>query len=302
MGRLLLLIAWSAAGVCGQSLDQRIRQAVGQFHGATSLFAKNLDTGATYGLRESERVRTASTIKLAIMVTVFDAVEHGRAKWADKLTLHEPDKAAGTGVLFEFSEGMQFPIRDLVHMMIVVSDNTATNLLLDRFTANAVNAEMDALGLKDTRCLRKILIDGKAPSGVSQAGRLPENQRFGLGVSTPREMVSLVEKMEQGELVSPKASREMIAVLKRQQDKNGIGRRTSDLPVANKSGSLDHLRSDVGIVYAPGGRVAIAITVDDLPDVNYSPDNAGSILISQLTGLLLEGLAKHENQRDSHPR
>jgi beta-lactamase class A len=302
MNRLCVLIALSAAGVCGQSLDQRVRQAVGQFHGATSLFAKNMDTGATYGLRENERVRTASTIKLGIMVTVFDAVEHGRAKWTDKLTLHDADKAAGTGVLFEFSDGTQLAIRDLVHMMIVVSDNTATNLLLDRFTADAVNAEMDALGLKDTRCLRKILINGKAASGVSRAGRLADNQRFGLGVSTPREMVSLVERMEQGELVSTEASREMIAILKRQQDKNGIGRRTGDLSVASKSGSLDHLRSDVGIVYAPGGRVAIAITVDDLPDVNYSPDNAGSIFISQLTGLLLEGLAKHENQRDSHPR
>jgi len=289
-------------GVQGQSFDQKIRRSVANFHGVTSLFAKNIDSGASFGIGGNERVCTASTIKLAIMATVFDAVEHGHAKWNDKLTLRDSDKAAGTGVLSEFSDGMQFPIRDLVHLMIVVSDNTATNLLLDRFTSDAVNTEMDKLGLKDTRCLRKILIDGKAPSGVSQAGRLPENQRFGLGVSTPREMVSLMEKMEQGELVSPAASREMIAILKRQQDKNGIGRKTGDLPVANKSGSLDHLRSDVGIVYTTGGRVAIAITVDDLPDVNYSPDNAGNIFISQLTGWLLDGLTKHENQRDAHSR
>jgi beta-lactamase class A len=115
-------------------------------------------------------------------------------------------------------------------------------------------------------------------------------------------MATLMEKMERGELVNPTASREMIAILKRQQDKNGMGRRTGDLPVADKTGSLDHLRSDVGVVYTPGGRIAIAITVDDIPDVNYTPDNAGSILISQLTGLLLDGLAKHENQRDAHPR
>jgi beta-lactamase class A len=302
MLRLLLLIGLSTAVVCSQSLDQKIRQATANSHGVTSLFAKNLDTGATYGLRENERVRTASTIKLAIMVTVFDAVEHGHAKWTDKLTLHDSDKVGGTGVLFEFSDGMQFPIRDLVHLMIVLSDNTATNLLLDRFTADAVNAEIDSLGLPNTRCLRKILIGGKGPSGVSQAGRREENQRFGLGVSTPHEMVSLMEKMDQDELVNPASSREMIAILKRQQDKNGIGRRTADLPVADKTGSLDHLRSDVGVVYTPWGRIAIAITVEDIPDVNYSPDNAGSILISQLTGLLLDGLAKHENQRDTHPR
>jgi beta-lactamase class A len=74
MLRLLLLIGLSTAVVCSQSLDQKIRQATANSHGVTSLFAKNLDTGATYGLRENERVRTASTIKLAIMVTVFDAV------------------------------------------------------------------------------------------------------------------------------------------------------------------------------------------------------------------------------------
>ena len=94
----------------------------------------------------------------------------------------------------------------------------------------------------------------------------------------------------------------MIAIMKRQQDKNGIGRKTGDLAVGDKTSSLDRLRSDVGIVYSPGGRVAIAITVDDLPEVNYSPDNAGNLFVSQLTGLLSEGLAKHENQRDAHPR
>jgi beta-lactamase class A len=218
------------------------------------------------------------------------------------LALHDGDKVAASGVLGEFSDGMQFPIRDLVHLMIVVSDHTATNLLLDRFTADVVNAEMDRLGLNETRCLRKVLIGGKPPSGVSQAGRLPQNRRFGLGVRTPREMVSLLEKMEQGELVDAAGSPEMITIMKRQQDRNGIARGTGELAVANKTGSLNHLRSDVGIVYSPGGRVALAITVDDLPDVNYSPDNAGSIFISQLTSHLLEGLAKHENQRGAHPR
>ncbi len=302
MRRFCLLLTLSTAVLSAQTLNDRIRAAVAGFQGTTSLFAKNLDTGETYGLRANERVRTASTIKLAIMATVFDAVEHGHAKWPEKLTLHDSDKVSGTGVLREFSDGMQFPIRDLVHLMIVVSDNTATNLLLDRFTADAVNAEMDSLGLKETRSMRKVLIEGKPPSGVSQAGRLKENQRFGLGATTTREMVTLVEKMEQGELVTAAASREMIDILKRQQYKDCIGRRTGELPVASKSGSLDHLRSDVGIVYSPGGRIAIAITVDDLPKVDYSPDNPGTIFISELTGILLEGLAKHENQRDAHPR
>ena len=256
------------------------------------MFAKNLDSGETYGLRENERVRTASTIKLAIMTTIFDAIAHGRGKWNEELVLHDSDKVAGTGLIHELSDGIHLPIRDVMHLMIVVSDNTATNLLIDRFTADAVNADMDALGLKNTRVMRKVLISGKPPSGFSQAGRLEENQRFGLGSTTPREMVTLIEKMERGELVSADASHEMIAIMKRQQYKDGIGRRVA-FPVASKSGSLDHLRSDVGIVYSPEGRIAIAVTCDDLPKVDYSADNAGNIFISELTGMLLEGLAKN---------
>ena len=271
-------------------MGHRVRAAIAKFQGTVSLYAKNLDTGESYGIRENQRVRTASTIKLAIMATVFDAIAKGQAKWTDELQLHEGDKVEGTGVLHELSDGVRLPIRDLVHLMIVVSDNTATNLLLDRFTADAVNQEMDQLGFHQTRSLRKVL-NGQNASGWSKAGRLAENQRFGLGVTTPREVASLVEKMERDEVVSPAASQEMIAILKRQQDKSGIARRTGDLVVANKTGALDHLRSDVGIVYSLGGRIAIAITVDDIPKVDYTPDNVGCVLISELTGMLLDGLA-----------
>ena len=293
MRRLFLLCSFSVLAVAQTRMDQRIRAAIAGFQGDISLYAKNLDTGVTYGIRENERVRTASTIKLAIMTTVFDAVAHGRAKWTEELVLHDSDKVGGTGVLHEFSDGVHLPIRDLMRIMIVVSDNTATNLLLDRFTADAVNAEMDSLGLKQTRSMRKVLISGKDGGGFSQAGRLEENKRFGLGSSTPREMVTLIEKMERGELIDAAASQEMIRILKNQQYKDGIGRRVGDLPVASKSGALDRLRSDVGIVYSKGGRIAIAITVDNLPKTDYSADNPGNIFIAELTGMLIEGLAKN---------
>jgi beta-lactamase class A len=294
-----VLIARSAAQEAPsphEQMDRRIRSAIAGFQGKVCLYAKNLDSGETYGIREDERVRTASTIKLAIMATIFDAVSQGRAKWTGELTLRDSDKVSGTGVARELSDGDRLNIRDLTHLMIVVSDNTATNMLLDRFTADAVNAYMAKLGFEQTRSLRKILGDGKnlkpTPSGLSEAGRIPANKPFGIGVSTPREMAALLEKMERGQVVSPEASREMIEILKRQQYKDGIGRRLDDSIVASKSGSLDRLRSDVGIVDSPGGRVVIAITVDDLPKTDYSPDNAGLIFISDLTGMLLDGLAR----------
>jgi beta-lactamase class A len=275
-------------------IAERVQAAVKGFQGSVFLYAKNLETGVSFGLREDERVRTASTIKLPIMAAVFTAVGEGKARWNEELTLHDADKVSGSGALFEFSDGVRLPLRDVMHLMIVVSDNTATNLILDRFTADYVNAQMDRLGLKQTRALRKVRGDGselKPPSGYSAAGRLPENQRFGLGVTTPREMVALLEKIERGEVVSREASKGMIGVLRRQQIQDGIGRH-SPHPVASKSGALDALRSDAGIVYASGGRIAMSITCDDMPKIDYSPDNVGDKLISELALILVEGLAR----------
>lgn len=271
---------------------QRIQQLIARAPGVVSVYARNLDSGKTYGVRQDEQVRTASTIKLPIMVAAFGEVEAGRAHWTDLLLFRDEDRISGSGVLREFSDGVKLPLRDLVHLMIVVSDNTATNLVLDRISAQTVNEYMDRYGLHATRSLRKVLGDRNqlkaTPSGFSEAGKHEENKRFGLGVSTPREMVTLLEKIERGQIVSPRASREMIAILKRQQYTDGIGRKLGDTSVASKSGALDALRSDVGIVYSPKGRIALAITVDGMKRVDYSPDNPGLLFISELTPLLLD--------------
>jgi len=281
-----------AVGSAQTALEQRLQARIAGFQGTVTLYAKNLDTGAAVGIHETEPVRTASTIKLAILPAVFDAVEHHKAEWTEPLTIAQKEKVSGTGVLgTEFSNGVQLPLRDVMHLMIVLSDNTATNMVLERFTADAVNAYLDRIGVKKTRSLRKIL-RGEEAAGISEAGKLPDNRKYGLGVSSPRDMVTIVEKLERGELVSPEASKEMIAILKRCQDTAGIRRRVGDLTVANKSGALAALRSDVGIVYSPGGRIAIAITVDGMPTANWTPDNPGLIMIADLAKLLVDELGK----------
>jgi beta-lactamase class A len=185
-------------------------------------------------------------------------------------------------------------VRNLAILMIIVSDNTATNLIVDRITADAVNDYLDSIGLTTTRLNRKIRGDGSRladPSGWSRAGSIEENRRYGLGVSTPREMVRLLEMLEAGKIVSSAASKDVLDVLTRQQVRDGIARHApDDLRVASKSGALDALRADVGIVYADGGPVAMAITVDDMPTIDYAPDNVGNILIWQLGSVLVEEL------------
>jgi beta-lactamase class A len=287
---VLVLLAFCAVS---QTPEAEIRARIGGFEGTASLYAKNLDSGAAIGIRESEPVRTASTIKLPIMLAVFDAVARGEAKWTEMLTVTRQERVSGSGVIAsELSDGVQLPLRDVVNLMIVVSDNTATNLVLERITADSVNAYLDKLALKTTRAMRKVRSPSSEGAGWSAAGRLPENQKYGLGKSTPRDMVTILEKLERGEIVSPEASKEMLAILRRCQDNTGIRRKLVGIPVANKTGALDALRADVGIVYSKGGRIAMAITVDGMPKPLYTPDNPGSLLIADLARMLVEALAK----------
>lgn len=276
------------------AMAQKIKSAISNFQGKVSLYAVNLKTGASYGIAPEAPVRTASTIKLAIMAECFFEAQEGKLRWTEPLKLTENEKVSGTGVVQDLSDGDELPIRDFMHLMIVVSDNTATNLILNRIGGNAVNARMAKLGFSQTRVMRKILGDGSnlkpRPSGVTTAGSKPENKKWGIGRSSPREMVSILQKLYRGELVSKAASDEMLAVLKKQQDHNCIGRDMKDWTIASKSGSLDHLRSDVGIVYTKQGTIAMAITVDDMPEVNYTPDNPGDLLISKLSEILVDGL------------
>ncbi len=272
-----------------QTLQSRINAVIARAPGKVNLYAKNLDTGKTFSIHGEERVRTASTIKLPVMIAAFGEVAAGRAKWTDTSTLRKEDKVSGSGILTEFSDGLQIPLIDLVHLMIVLSDNTATNLVLDHVSADTVNGYMDRYELPDTRALRKIL--GKGPeSGISAAGKQDEFKAYGLGVSTPRDMVTLLEKIERGEAVSPEASKEMLAILKRQRLQEGIARKQGSTPVASKSGALNALRSDVGIVYSKRARIAMAITVDGMKKPDWSVDNPGHITISQVAAILVDGL------------
>jgi beta-lactamase class A len=268
-----------------QALDALVRAEITPFKGKVYLFAKNLDTGANYSFNGDERVRTASTIKVAVMIEAFTRVAEGRAKWSDELVLTKAARYAGSGVLPELADGLRLTLRDCVNLMMVVSDNTATNMVLDYLTTDAVNSRMNTLGFKDTRIMRRI-----GGGGESKEGKEPDNKRFGLGATTPHEMVRILEKLDAGDIVSKTAAKEMIDLMKREQARYAIGRTIWDVSMASKYGALDSLRSCVAIVYSKRGRIAMAITVDDMPEVTWSVDNPGYLLMSRLSLILIDRL------------
>jgi beta-lactamase class A len=268
-------------------LDRRVRAEAAGFKGNVYLYAKNLDTGAVYDFGGDEPVRTASTIKVAVMVEAFARVAEGKARWSDELVLSKAARYAGSGVLNDLADGLRLSLRDAVTLMMTVSDNTATNMVLDHLSTDAVNARMESLGLKQTRIMRRV-----GGGGVSREGQIEANKRFGLGRTTPREMATLVERLERGEVVSPEVSKEMVELLKREQTTNGIWRNLWRVPKATKSGSLDALRSNVGLIYHPRGRIALAVTCDDMPEPEWTPDNPAFRLMSRLSELIIDGLGK----------
>jgi beta-lactamase class A len=282
---LIANMAFAQAPSASASLEARVRAEITPFKGKVSVFAKNLDTGQTYTLNGDERVPTASTIKIAVMIETFARVSEGRAKWTDQLILTKAARYGGSGVLPELGDGLRLTLRDCVNLMMVISDNTATNMVLDYLTTDSVNARMSSLGFKDTRIMRRI-----GGGGESKDGKEADNKRFGLGATTPHEMVQILEKLDRGEIVNTAASKEMIELMKREQVRYAIARTIWDVPMASKYGALDRLRSCVALVYAKRGKIAIAITVDDMPEANWSVDNPGYLLMARLSAILIEAL------------
>jgi beta-lactamase class A len=286
------VILASHTSLSQNSLDTRIRAEVTPFQGKVFIYAKNLDTGQTYSLNGDDRVRTASTIKIAVMIEVWSRVAEGKAKWADELVLTKAARYAGSGILPELGDGLRLTLQDCVRLMMTLSDNTATNMVLDYLSTSstpgtdAVNARMNSMGFKATRIMRRV-----GGGGDSEEGKKAEGKKFGLGATSPHEMVDIMEKLERGEIVNKEASKEMIELMKREQARYAIGRDIPAVPMASKYGALDALRSCVAILYSKQGRIAMAITVDDMPQVMWSVDNPGYLLMSRLSQILIEGLA-----------
>lgn len=284
---LLVLLVCVPLSVRSQSrLDEQVKPLVSSFKGKVSLFARNLDTGETYSLNADERVRTASTIKIAVMIEAYARVSEGKIKWTDEVVLVKDKKVSGSGILSELSDGLRLTLRDAVNLMMILSDNTATNLVLDVLTTDAVNARMESLGFKNIKIMRRV-----GSGGESVAGKDPENKKYGLGMATPREMVQVMEKLERGEIISAAASKEMIDLMKREQGRNSIGRSLWSVPMAGKSGALDRLRSAVAILYTKKGRIALAISCDEMPETMWSVDNPAYLLMSRLSEVIATELA-----------
>src|SRR4051812_24978885 len=170
------------------SLESRLAPLAKAHKGKVAIAVKHLGSGESYYLHADEPMPTASLIKLPVMMEVYQQAAEGKVKLTDPVTLHDSDKVPGSGILTQhFSDGASFSLRDAVRLMIVYSDNTAKNPVLDKIGIAATNQRMEAWGLPNTR------INAKVFRGSTTSVAPERTKRFGLGSTTGREMVVLLE-------------------------------------------------------------------------------------------------------------
>jgi len=308
----LALSAQIPAPTLQQQLQQLTSARAAAGLGHTALYAIDLKTATAVGIDPDLPVQTASVIKLAILYHAMVEVREGRARWDEPITLHPHEAVAGSGLLTFLDTPVTLTLKDILTLMVIVSDNTATNLAIDRFGIDPVNARLQALGLENTHLYKKVMLPATGPMPADQP-------RFGLGKTTPREMAYLMESIglchlhQQGTAAAPAANPQSPArflptdapdravcsvalnMLKNQFYRETIPRylETVDTSetgtaIASKTGSLDAVRADVAIVMGKSGPMVLSIFTYANRDHGWTVDNEAEVSIAKLGKLIVD--------------
>jgi beta-lactamase class A len=261
------------------SLAERIAPIAKAHKGKVAVAVKHLVTGEEFHLNADEVMPTASLIKTAVMVEAYWQAEEGKVKLDDRLTLKADDKVPGAGVLTDsFTPGATFALRDAVRLMMTVSDNTATNMVLDKIGLPSTNDRMEKLDLKETK------IHAKVYKGSTTSIAPERTKKYGLGSTTAREMVTLLELLHAGKVVTPKACEEMLGIMRKNQDNELMMRLLPNGAVAaHKTGAVNASRTDAGILYLKGKpAVALCVLTTDNQDQRWVVDNEAQLTIAKV--------------------
>jgi beta-lactamase class A len=256
------------------ALHKTLESIANAHKGVVGYSIHNIDTGERLSRRGAETFPTASLIKVPVMVTVFDLVAKNQLSLDDPLTMLGIDKVGGSGVLFLLQSGLTLKVRDAVALMIATSDNTATNLLLDRIVIRRVWEKMEALGLPHTKVHHKVstFLSSVAPDSTA---------KYGLGVTTPDEMARLFELIARGQAVNAKADSAMLAMLDDNQDSYQMQRFVSGVRAPHKTGSVNAARTECAIFYLQSRVVACALTKENV-DQRWLVDNEAQVTLGRI--------------------
>jgi D-alanyl-D-alanine carboxypeptidase (penicillin-binding protein 5/6) len=279
----LSLVLFLCSTTLARELDETLQPVIASHRGQVAVAIKHLETGESFYHQADKPMPTASLIKFPVMVEAYRQASEGLVDLQEGLVLRDADRVPGSGVLTDhFSAGTRVTLRDAIRLMIVFSDNTATNLVLDKIGLASTNEEMVRLGLLHTKIHAKVF--------RRDTSLFPERSReFGLGSTTARETVQLYELLHRQKLVSAESCQKMLDHLLRCDDSGKLAR---DLPagtrLAHKGGSVSRARCDAGILFSPRGPIAICVMTSENQDRRFSPENAAHRLCGKVAKLAFD--------------
>lgn len=262
-----------------KELADKVLAMTSGLDGTVGLVIKDLEEGSEVVHHDHTRFSAASIIKIPILWELFRQIEGGMVSLDETVMLTGPEKVGGTGILKELHDGLELTVKDLATLMIIVSDNTATNLIIDRLGMERINATMTGLGLKESSLQRKMM-DFEA----KKAGR----DNF----VSARDVARVLEYMASGRGLRKELCEQAIDIMLRQQLNNKLPRglllcpnchrAVKDYPqcpwcyldlrknpppgarLAHKTGDLAGVEHDAGVLFLPGRTVVIVVLTSDL--------------------------------------
>jgi beta-lactamase class A len=238
-----------------------IERTIKSVNATWGIYIKSIETNEEIAIDADHQMDTMSVIKIPLMVEAFEQIKAGKFALSDKYTLVAEDVRPGTGVLRSLEPGAVVTIKDLITLMIIVSDNTATDVLYRKVGGvEPVNQRMQALGLTKTRA------PGPASDWFAALGKAASPEAFHreaktpFGLSTPREIGQLLERAARKALVDAPSSELMLQIMSGQLYRSRIPRYISGYRIPHKTGDfLPYIGNDVGLLLAPGRTIVISI-------------------------------------------
>lgn len=242
--------------------------------GVVGYTVHDLDGGARLERRGNETFPTASLIKVPILVALYDRVEKGEMSLDDRIIVTKVDMVPGSGILQNLHDGVEITVGDAAWLMTAISDNTATNILLDKVPMRLVWDKMEALGLANTKVHSRTFQRYTSVAMDSSA-------KYGLGVTTPNEMARLFELLAEGKAVSPAADSAMLATLAENQDDALLQRYVSGVSAARKTGATNQVRTECVLWRLPTRVVACVLTKEN-QDQRWLVDNEAQVTMARM--------------------
>jgi serine-type D-Ala-D-Ala carboxypeptidase (penicillin-binding protein 5/6) len=273
---VLLAVQTTAASTRADDLANAVKPLVDAHQGDVTVVIKNLGTGDEYEWHADKVMPTASLIKFPLMIAAYQAIHDGKLTADQLITIEQEDMVPGSGILTtHFSAGAKISLRDAIHLMIVYSDNTATNLVINEVGLEAVAKLMDELDCPETKFNSKVF---RRDTSI-----FPErSQQYGLGSTTAADMVKLLELLHKGELVDKDSCERMLEHLYACDDKAKFPRYLREVKIAHKTGSVNATRCDAGLIDCPGGPIALCVLTNQNADQSWGDENEAEILCARI--------------------